>query len=73
MGTRGVHFYSDSECKFMPWNKVIEFVNQLPQSSSEDFAEKLISSLANYDPRWEFLAISQTGDNVSIELYSKQS
>lgn len=75
LGLRGVHVYSDEDCRFLPWNEVIAFVNRLPQSpgpKDPEFSEKLVDSLANYDPDKEFLAIHQDKDTVSIELYARQ-
>jgi hypothetical protein len=72
LGLRGVHVYSVDECRFLPWNEVILFVNRLPKHSDPEFSGKLLDSLANYDPDREFLAIHQLEDTVSIELYAKQ-
>lgn len=69
LGLRGVHIYSEEECRFLPWNEVILFVNKLPESSDPDFSNKLLESLANFNPNEEFLAIQQSEDTVSIELY----
>lgn len=71
LGLRGVHVYSEDECRFLPWNEVILFVNKLPKNSDPDFSEKLLESLANFNPDEEFLAIQQLDNTVSIELYAK--
>lgn len=71
LGLRGVHVYSEDECRFLPWNEVILFVNKLPKNSDPDFSEKLLESLANFNPDEKFLAIQQLDNTVSIELYAK--
>jgi hypothetical protein len=37
---------------------------------ADEFSEKLMETLANYDPNREFLAVRKHGLNVSLELYS---
>lgn len=68
---RGVHAYDGSECRFLNWEEVIAFLNRLPKHSDPQFSEKLLDTLANYDPDSQFLAIQQDNETVSIELYSK--
>lgn len=72
IGIRGVHAYADGECRFLPWNEVLDFLNRLPDHSDSEFSEKLLNTLANYDPDNEFLALQQLENTVSIELYSRQ-
>lgn len=72
IGLRGVHIYSEEECKFLPWNEVIAFTRRLPDHADPEFANKLVASMANYDPDNEFLAVQHADGNVSIELYSRQ-
>jgi len=68
---RGAHFYDADSCNFLPWQNVIEFVKSLPGNKDPDpFSEKLIESLANYNPDTEFLAVQQNGSAVSVEIYS---
>ena len=70
-GYRGVHFYNEEDCNFLPWNEVFTFLQALNVRENPDtFAEKLTESLANYDPNKEFLAVCQKGDTISVELYS---
>ena len=70
-GCRGVHFYDDAHCTFLSWKEVFKFIDTLPPRTGGDtFAEKLADSLANYNPDKEFLAVQQSGDSVSVELYS---
>ena len=71
MGERGCHFYDDNTCTFLNWKEVFRFIDTLPPKAGGDsFADKLAESLANYDPNKEFLAVQQSGDSVSVELYS---
>lgn len=72
IGIRGMHVYSDAECRFLPWSEVIAFINRLPKHSDPEFSEKLLDTLANYDPDQEFLALHQVNDTISIELYARQ-
>lgn len=72
-GVRGVHVYSYEECHFLTWDKVVAFINSLPESSDPAFGDKLLESVANYNPDREFLAVRQNGDTVSIELYALNS
>lgn len=73
IGTRGMHVYSSEECRFLSWSEVIAFVNKLPDRTDPHFSEKLLETMANYDPDSEFLALHQLDDTVSIELYARQS
>lgn len=72
VGLRGAHFYDSENVNFLDWKQVFEFVDSLPTKPGTDpFADKLMDSLANFDPDCEFLAICQNGDKVSVELYSQ--
>lgn len=72
LGQRGCHFYDSESCHFLTWQEVFKFIQSLPTvTQTESFSEKLIDSLANYDPDNEFLAVQQNGDSISVELYSK--
>jgi hypothetical protein len=71
VGERGCHFYDGERCNFLDWKDVFRFIDSLPQrSQKDDFADKLAETLANYNPDKEFLAVQQSGDSVSVELYS---
>lgn len=70
-GVRGVHFYCQAGCKFLLWSEVVQFVNKLPNKTSSDFPDKLLSILANYDPDDQFLALSELNGETFIELYAK--
>ena len=72
VGERGCHFYDNEGCSFLNWKEVFDFVHALPSKTSTDtFTDKLTESLANYNPDYEFLAVQQDGDTVSVELYSQ--
>jgi hypothetical protein len=72
-GLRGVHFYHRDKCNFLVWAEVCAFLKTLPgESENAEFPEKLLNSLANYDPDTEFLAVHQEGATVSVELYSAE-
>jgi hypothetical protein len=72
-GLRGVHFYHKNKCSFLVWAEVCAFLKTLPKESENvQFPERLLDSLANYDPDTEFLAVRQEGTTVSVELYSAE-
>ena len=71
-GERGCHFYDNESCNFLSWKEVLKFIDTLPARIGKDpFSDRLASTLANYDPNSEFLAVQQSGDSVSVELYSQ--
>ena len=71
VGERGCHFYDDAHCTFLNWKEVFQFIDSLPvRKEGDSFADKLAETLANYNPDQEFLAVQQSGDSVSVELYS---
>ncbi len=72
-GLRGVHFYHKNKCSFLLWAEVCAFLKTLPDESKDaEFPERLLNSLANYNPDTEFLAVRQEGTTVSVELYSAE-
>ena len=72
VGERGAHFYDSEFCNFLSWKEVFQFVNSLPLAEKDDgFSDRLTSTLANYNPDCEFLAVQQSGRSVSVELYSQ--
>jgi hypothetical protein len=74
LGERGCHFYDDETCHFLTWKEVFNFLSGMPTSHQiSAFAEKLTDSLANYDPDTEFLAVQQSGSQLSVELYCESS
>jgi hypothetical protein len=69
---RGVHFYDNEGCRFLSWDQVCQFLDNLSQKGGpDDFQDNLMNYLANYDPEHEYLAVHQKGDSVSVELYSQ--
>jgi len=70
IGERGCHFYDDEDCTFLGWQDVFSFLGHLPsEDRMNPFADKLTTTLANYDPNKEYLAVQQVGGRVSVELY----
>ena len=68
-GSRGVHFYDSNQCEFMPWNEVMGRVeDRLP----EQFYDKLIEAVANYDPESEFVTVTAGDGQLTIELFKSQ-
>lgn len=71
IGERGCHFYDVDDCRFLPWDQVVEFANTFPgEIEDNEFTEKLTNTLANYNPDSEFLAVKQDGTTVAVELYA---
>lgn len=70
IGTRGAHFYSPSGCRFLTWDKVVELSSKIAIENSKEFVDKLLFSLANYNPDFEFLALGELNNSISIELYA---
>ena len=68
-GSRGVHFYDSKQCEFMPWNEVMGRVeDKLP----EQFYDKLIEAVANYDPDSEFVTVTAGNGQLTIEMFKSQ-
>ena len=71
LGTRGCHFYDDTACNFLDWKEVLGFLKVVPDiGKDQKFADRLLDSLANYDPDTQFLAVQQGDTTVSVELYT---
>lgn len=70
VGERGCHFYNGEDCRFLPWDQVMNLVNNLPGDKEDGFSDRLVESLSNYNPDIEFLAVQQQGSTISVELYS---
>jgi hypothetical protein len=70
IGERGCHFYNEEDCTFLNWAQVCKFVDSLGEESADEFTDRLVQSLSNYDPDSEFLAVCQSQDQVSVELYA---
>ena len=73
IGERGAHFYDDDRCHFLTWSQVFEFIRALIKEQSDEnlFSERLVDTLANYNPDTEFLAVQQNEESISVELYSQ--
>jgi hypothetical protein len=70
LGERGCHFYDDETCHFLTWKEVFTVIKEMsPSRQASAFADKLTYSLANYNPDHEFLAVQQSGSQISVELY----
>jgi hypothetical protein len=66
-GTRGVHFYDSANCEFFTWDKVFEVLKNT--SFPPTFGDRLVDTVANYDPNKEFVAVSAGGGQVTIEIF----
>ena len=67
---RGVHFYTDEECKFLTWQEIVSFISRLPEDSNQELGEKLLDTLSNYDPDTEFLALHKDSEDLKTELFT---
>lgn len=65
-GARGVHFYDSSSCEFLSWSDAMSAIDK---KFPENFYEKLIEAMANYDPDSEFVTVSAGGGQLTIELF----
>ena len=71
LGRRGVHFYDSESCNFLDWVDVIKFLKAVPSiGKDQQFSERLLETMANYDPDSQFLAVQQGEGTVSVELYT---
>jgi hypothetical protein len=69
-GSRGVHFYDSKQCEFMTWNEVMgKAEDKLP----EQFYDKLIEAVANYDPESEFVTVTAGDGQLTIEMFRSES
>jgi len=68
-GTRGVHFYDSSQCEFMAWDEVM---GRVQDKFPEQFYDKLIEAVANYDPEEEFVTVTAGNGQLTIELFKAQ-
>jgi hypothetical protein len=68
---RGVHFYDSESCNFLDWVDVVKFLKAVPSIDKDhQFSERLLETMANYDPDNQFLAVQQGEGTVSVELYT---
>ena len=65
-GTRGVHFFDSTSCQFLCWDEAMKTVDS---NFPENFTEKLVDSMANYNPDSEFVTVSAGGGQLTIELF----
>jgi hypothetical protein len=71
LGLRGVHFYDNESCNFLDWADVVKFLKVVPSIDKDrQFSERLLETMANYDPDSQFLAVQQGEGTVSVELYT---
>lgn len=70
-GIRGVHFYDSSGCEFFAWDKVFGLLNSSNFPAS--FSDRLVDTIANYDPDKEFVAVSAGGGQVTIEIFRAET
>ena len=71
LGMRGVHFYDSESCNFLDWVDVIKFLKAVPSIDKDhQFSERLLETMANYNPDSQFLAVQQGEGTVSVELYT---
>jgi len=65
-GARGVHFYDSTSCEFLSWSDTMSAISE---RFPENFYDKLIEAVANYDPESEFVTVSAGGGQLTIELF----
>ena len=70
-GTRGVHFYDSASCEFFTWDKVFGLLEKT--SFPATFGDRLIETIANYNPDKEFVAVSAGGGQVTIEIFRAET
>ena len=69
-GVRGVHFYDSNSCEFLTWDQTMTAIKE---RFPEQFADKLIEAVANYNPESEFVTVSAGGGQLTIEMFKAQS
>ncbi len=70
-GARGVHFYDSSSCEFFTWDKVFELLKTAKFPPT--FGDRLIDTIANYNPDKEFVAVSAGDGQVTIEIFRAET
>lgn len=68
-GLRGVHFYDSNQCEFISWSDVM---SRAEDKFPEQFYDKLIEAVANYDPESEFVTVTAGDGQITIELFKSQ-
>jgi hypothetical protein len=66
-----VHFYDSADCEFFAWDRVFGLVDK--SEFPQQFGDRLIETLANYDPDREFVAVSAGGGQVTIEIFRAET
>ena len=69
-GARGVHFYDETSCEFLPWDAVM---GKVQENFPEAFNDKLIEAIANYDPNSEFVTVTAGDGQITIELFKAET
>jgi len=70
-GVRGVHFYDSSGCEFFQWDRVFGLIDK--SRFPAQFGDKLVDTIANYDPDREFVAVSAGNGQVTIEIFRAET
>ena len=70
LGTRGVHFYDTNKCEFLEWNLVM---SKLKEKFPDQFYDRLIEAVANYNPKNEFVTVTAGGGQLTIELFKAEA
>lgn len=70
-GVRGVHFYDSASCEFFTWDKIFGLLDR--SNFPGNFGDRLIETIANYDPDREFVAVSAGGGQVTIEIFRAET
>lgn len=70
-GVRGVHFYDSSGCRFFQWDEMFGLLEK--SDFPQVFNDRLVDTIANYDPDSEFIAVSAGGGQLTIEMFKAQS
>ena len=71
-GIRGAHFFDGEHCEFVTWDLVVQFCSKMKNTNNPahvEFEEKLLHTIANTDPKTEYVLVRQIDENVSIECY----
>ena len=68
-GTRGVHIYDSTQCEFLVWDEVMRRVHD---KFPEQFYDKLVEAVANYNPDLEFVTVTAGNGQLTIELFKAE-
>jgi hypothetical protein len=70
-GIRGVHFYDPSNSEFFQWDRIFMMLEK--SNFPPTFSDKLVETIANYNPDREFVAVSAGGGQVTIEIFRAET